>query len=276
MAPAGWGRERHMDQGRSFRSLCVIATSLACLTGASCPKAPAAVTPTLTQITGFGRWAKATATTQDQFFFAIRPEEKCPPGGGLCSQRYPDTAFVDFSIPSLTGFEVLSGTETLAEVGETAPVGDYQYRRAQLTDGSGATTTWRIAVSVPAMLRNPAAARTWCNPTTFPIAIVNVSGGKRSGSLPLSLVWGRCQSDTTFVGRYSTGKTGTPPQSSAPTPTGDCPGGAFAKSFDVCERCGTSGLSSNKTLWGCDLADAKNDMGLPGCVYTLRTSVNCP
>ena len=158
MATAGWGRERQMDQGRSLGRLCVIATSLAWLTGASCPKAPSAVTPTLTQITGFGRWARATAT----------------------------------------------------------------------------------------------------------------------GSLPLALVWGRCQSDTIFVGRYSTGKTGTPPQSSAPTPTGDCPGGAFAKSFDVCERCGTSGLSSNKTLWGCDLADAKNDMGLPGCVYTLRTSVNCP
>jgi hypothetical protein len=58
---------------------------------------------------------------------------------------------------------------------------------------------------------------------------------------------------------------------------GDCPGGAFATSFNVCERCGTSGIAWNKTFWGCSLADAEQKMGSPGCSYTLRPAnqVNC-
>ena len=181
-----------------------------------------------------------------------------------------------FSIPSLTGFEVLSGTDTLAEVGEAAPVGDYQYRRAQLTDGSGATTTWRIAVSVPAMLRNPPACPHLVQ--SDDVSDRHRERLRRAAQRLASLVpgLGPVSERHDLRRQVQHRQTGNAGQSSAPTPTGDCPGGAFAKSFDVCERCGTSGLSSNKTLWGCDLADARNDMGLPGCLYTLRTSVNCP
>ena len=128
------------------------------------------------------------------------------------------------------------------------------------------------------MLRNPSRARAWCGPSVFEFNIVNVSASTatpRSSPLRVSFVWGRCNSDT-FVGWYSSGKSGTPSQSNPPTPVGDCPNGAFARSFDVCERCGTSGLSTPKTLWGCTLTEARTNMGLPGCVYTVRSGINCP
>ena len=183
----------------------------------------------------------------------------------------PDTAFIDFSIPTLTSFEVSSGTTVLTEVAQTATVGDYQYRKAALTDGSTATTTWRIAVSVP----NP--GRAWCPPTWFPLAIIDVSGGQpsRSAPLPVTLVFGKCVSDT-GVFWYSTGTTGTPAAASPPTPAGDCPGGAFAKKFEVCQSCGGSGLSSPRTFWGCSLTDARQKMETPGCTSTLRSGINCP
>jgi hypothetical protein len=258
------------------RGLAVIVT--ACCLVLACGTPRPVATPTLVQITGFGKWNKATSTQTDSFGFSVHAEEVCPPGTGACDRRYPDTAFIDFSIPSLTTFEVSSGTQALTEVGQAVPLGDYQFRKAQLDDGSGASTTWRIAVSVPAMLAGAAGPRKWCGPTMFDIAIVNVSANanpSKSAALPVRLIWGRCASNT-FTGWYATMTPGTPSTTSPPTPTGDCPGGAFAKSFDVCESCGSSGLATAKTFWGCDFNDAKAKMGVPGCVYQLRSGPNCP
>jgi hypothetical protein len=240
------------------------------LAGASCPRRPA-VTPSLVDISGFGRWTKATASTPDTFGFATRPAETCPGGPPSCPRGYPDTAFIDFSIPSQTEFEVSSSGTALTEVSQTTPLGDYQYRKAAMTDGSGTMTTWRIAVSVPA------ANRTWCPPTWFKLDIVNIGSGNpsRSSALPVQLVWGSCPSVATGYW-YSTGRSGTPAANSPPPPAGDCPGGGFARSFEVCERCGTSGLSFPKTLWGCTLSEAQQNMGGPGCTSTLRSGVNCP
>jgi len=248
------------------------------LTASSCTtmSPPPAATPTLANIGGYGKWARATATTPDTFGFSTRPaEDVCPDVANVspttCPARYPDTAFIDFSIPTLTSFEVSSGTTVLTEVAQTATMGDYQYRKVALTDGSTATTTWRIAVSVPN------AGRTWCPPTWFPLAIIDVSGGQpsRSAPLPVTLVVGKCSSDTGIYW-YSTGTTGTPPAASPPAPAGDCPGGAFAQKFEVCQSCGGSGLSFPRTFWGCSLADAIQKMGTPGCVSTLRAGINCP
>ena len=248
------------------------------LTASSCPPStpPPAATPTLVNIGGYGKWRPATATTPDTFGFSTRPaEDVCPdvehPSMTTCPAQYPDTAFIDFSITSLTAFEVSSNGQVLTELAQTAPLGDFQYRKAALTDGSGAFTTWRIAVSVPT------ANRTWCPPAQFTLNIVNVTGGQpsRSAALPVLLLWGRCQSEPPYV-LYSTGTTGTPPAASPPTPTGDCPGGAFARSFEVCESCGTSGISFPKTFWGCSLADAQQKMGGLGCVSRLRAGINCP
>ncbi len=167
-------------------ALSVVLTASACTTMAP----PPAATPTLTNIGGYGKWGRATATMPDTFGFSTRPaEDVCPDVDHVslttCPARYPDTAFIDFSIPTLTSFEVSSGTTVLTEVAQTATVGDYQYRKAALTDGSTATTTWRIAVSVP----NP--GRAWCPPTWFPLAIIDVSGGQpsRSAPLPVTLVF---------------------------------------------------------------------------------------
>jgi hypothetical protein len=245
------------------------------LTASSCPTSPPppAATPTLVGISGFGKWTKATGTTPDTFGFSVRAEEVCtgPPTGQVCQRRYPDTAFIDFSIAPNTAFEVSSNGRVLAEVSQTAMLGDFQYRKTAITDATG-TTTWRIAVSVPT------AGRTWCPATIFPLGIVNVSAGQpsRSAALSVRLWWGRCQSEPLPIYGYSTGSTGTPPAASPPAPTGDCPGGGFARSFEVCERCGTGGLSFPKTFWGCTLADAEQKMGTPGCVSTLRTGINCP
>jgi hypothetical protein len=246
------------------------------LTASSCQTSPPppAATPSLVEISGFGKWTKATATAPDTFGFAVRTEEVCtgPSSSQSCQHRYPDTAFVDFSIRSLTGFEVSSNGQVLTEVSQTATLGDFQFRKTAITDGSGAFTTWRIAVSVPS------AGRKWCPPARFPLDIVNVTAGQpaRSAALPVLLLWGKCQSNTFPGVWYSTGTTGTPPAASAPTPVGDCPGGAFARSFDVCERCGTSGLSAPKTFWGCTLAEAQQSMGSFGCVSVLRSGINCP
>lgn len=245
--------------------------------------APAADTPKLTDISGFGKYMKAGSnTTQswpDTFRFSVRPGEYCGPPT-QCDYKFPDTAFVDFTIPARTTFEVKSGNETLTEVGEAAPLGDYQYRRAALDDGSGPNPAWRIAVSVPKQLRNPQRDRTWCDPTTFDFEIVDVSQHQTSGRsapLPVRFVWGRCQSTASPGVWYAMGSQGTPKQQNPPTPQGDCPGGAFAKSFDVCERCGgTSSLPTEKTIWGCTLAEAQANMGLPGCLYQLRSGLSCP
>jgi hypothetical protein len=239
------------------------------------PPPPPATTPTLVNINGYGRWTKATATTPDTFGFSTRPAEDVCPGVSpisptTCPARYPDTAFIDFSIPTLTTFEVRSGTRVLTEVSQTATVGDYQYRKAALTDGSTPTTTWRIAASVPN------AGRTWCPPTSFPLSIVDVSGGSKSAALPVSLVIGKCSTDTSPI-FFATGTSGTPAAGTPPAvTTGECPGGAFATAFNVCERCGTTGLPVEKTFWGCSLADAQSKMGLPGCASTIRSGINCP
>jgi hypothetical protein len=247
------------------------------LTASSCTSAPPAPasTPVLVNINGYGKWSKATATTPDTFGFSTRAAEDVCPGVSpisptTCPARYPDTAFIDFSIPTLTTFEVSSGTRVLTEVSQTATVGDYQYRKAALTDGSSGTTTWRVAASIPN------AGRTWCPPTNFPLSIVGVSGSSKSAALPVSLVIGKCFSDTSPM-FFSTGTTGTPAAGSPPPmTTGECPGGAFATAFNVCERCGTTGLPVEKTFWGCSLTDAQNKMGTPGCASTLRSGINCP
>lgn len=250
------------------------------LTAASCTPSPPppAAKPTLVNIGGYGKWYKATATTPDTFGFSTRPAaDVCPDvqhvSPTTCPARYPDTAFVDFSVPTLTSFEVSSGTRVLAEVAQTATMGDYQYRKVALTDGSGPTTTWRIAVSVPN------AGRTWCPPTRFALDIVDVSGGQpsRSAALPVSLIVGKCSSDTSIL-LFATGTSGTPPAASPPAPVGDCTGGAFAQKFEVCETCGGpgAGVAIPKTFWGCSLSDAEQSMGVPGCVYALRSGINCP
>ncbi len=262
---------RHRDW---LASLSLVLAASACTNSS----APPAATPTLVNIGGYGKWFKAPATVPDTFGFSTRPaEDVCPDvqnvSPSTCPARYPDTAFIDFSIPTLTSFEVSAGTRVLAEVAQTATMGDYQYRKAALTDGSGATTTWRIAVSVPN------AGRTWCPPTRFALDIVDVSGGQpsRSAPLPVSLIVGKCASDT-FIPLFSTGTSGTPSSASPPAPVGDCPGGAFAQKFEVCERCGGPGAGGSipKTFWGCSLSDAQQRMGVPGCSYTLRSGINCP
>jgi len=243
-----------------------------------CQSVPPPAKPTLVDITGNGHWTHASTTAPDSFGFAIGPAEECPPGGTSmtnCPQRYPDTAFIDFDIPSLTNFTVDSGGTPFTLVGPAAPMGDFQYRRSQLNDGSGATTRWRIAVAVPAnVTQSPVKARTWCPVTVFPINIVDEAGGTRSAPLPVSLVWGRCVQVPPGGWYSSSGGTSSsgPPASNPPSPPkGDCPGGAAAKEFLVCERCGGVGaLGAPKTLWGCSLPDAETKMGNPGCVYVLR------
>lgn len=252
------------------------------LTAASCPPSPPppAVTPTLVNINGYGRWTKATATAPDTFGFSLRAAEDVCPGVQpvnfqTCPVRYPDTAFIDFSIPTGTSFAVSAGGTTLTEVGQTATMGDYQYRKAAMDDGSGASSKWRIAVAVPS------AGRTWCPATLFRLNIVDVSATQPSPSppLPVTLWWGYCQSPPTGVWYATVGTStptaGTPPRNSPPAPSSDCPGGTFSRSFEVCERCGTTGIAFPKTFWGCSLADAQAKMGGPGCTSTLRPGINC-
>jgi hypothetical protein len=110
------------------------------LTLASCDEkntAPAAAVPQLQQIHGFGKWIKAGATWPDTFRFSVRPGEQCKPNTTECERKYADTAFVDFTIPARTSFEVKSGNQVLTQIGEAAPLGDYQYRKANLDDASG-------------------------------------------------------------------------------------------------------------------------------------------
>ena len=255
---------------------------IAMLTLASCDEkntAPSAAVPQLQQISGFGKWIKAGATWPDTFRFSVRPGEQCKPGSAECERRYADTAFVDFTIPARTTFEVKSGNQVLTQVGEAAPLGDYQYRKVNLDDASGANPSLRIALSVPKMLRDPDRERTWCDPTVFKFEIVNVSqheSAGRSAPLPVTFVWGYCSSAASPGVWFASGTSGTPKQTNPPTPVGDCPGGAFAKSFDVCERCGTTGLPVEKTLWGCTFAEAQSNMGIDGCTYQLRSGINCP
>jgi hypothetical protein len=241
---------------------------------------PAPAKPTLVDITGNGKLTRASGNNPDKFGFALGAAEECPPGGpsmANCPRRYPDTAFIDFDIPSLTNFTVDSGGVPFTLVGPAAPMGDFQYRRSQLNDGSGATTRWRIAVAVPAnVVQAPPTARTWCPVTVFPINIVDEAGGTRSAPLPVQLVWGKCVPPPSPIIFYATTGTSGPPASNPPNPPqGDCPGGAVAKEFMVCERCGSSGLATEKPFWGCSLPDAITKMGGPGCASTLRTSVNC-
>jgi hypothetical protein len=113
------------------------------LTASQCPNGPPAATPTLVNVGGFGRWIKATATRPDTFGFAVRAaEDVCPDVQHVsfqtCPARYPDTAFIDFSIPTRTSFEVSGNGQVLTEVAQAATMGDLQYRKAQLSDGSGA------------------------------------------------------------------------------------------------------------------------------------------
>jgi hypothetical protein len=240
---------------------------------------PPAVKPTLVNIDGYGRWTKATATAPDTFGFSLRPAEDVCPGVApvnftTCPPRFPDTAFIDFYIPTGTSFTVSSGGTTLTEVGPTATMSDYQYRRAAMDDGSGKTSKWRIAVAVPS------AGRTWCPATLLPLNIVDVSATQPSPSapLPVTLWWGQCAPPPGPYLWYSTGGTatpGTPTANSPPAPVPDCPNGGFSKAFNVCERCGTSGIPIEKTFWGCSLADAQAKMGGPGCTSTLRPGINC-
>src|SRR5215213_6766833 len=65
--------------------------------------------PTLVDITGNGKLTRASGNNPDRFGFALGSAQECPPGGpsmANCPQRYPDTAFIDFDIPSLTNFTV--------------------------------------------------------------------------------------------------------------------------------------------------------------------------
>jgi hypothetical protein len=259
----------------------IVAALLAAIaaTFVGCQSVPSPSKPALVDITGNGRWTRAAGNSPDTFGFAVGPAEECPPGGASmtnCPQRYPDTAFIDFDIPSLTNFTVDSNGAPFTLVGPAAPLGDFQYRRSQLNDGSGATTRWRIAVSVPSnVVQSPPKARTWCPVTVFPINIVDEAGSARSAPLPVSLVWGRCPpppGSTIWYARSSSGTSG-PPVSSPPSPPqGDCPGGSAAKEFFVCERCGTSGLGTPKVFWGCSLPDAQSKFGNPGCVSVLRSA----
>jgi hypothetical protein len=239
----------------------------------------------LVSMSGFGRWSHAPPNPKETFGFATRPAQQvcASPPPPPCRAAYPDTAFIDFSIPTLTTFEVSSDARVLTEVAETAPLGDFQYRKVMLTDGSGATSTYRVAVSVPS------SSRTWCPPTVFPLDIFDIStnpqGPTRSAPLPLRLIWGRCptQEPPTFWWSEDSGSTGTsagsngPSASTPPTPTPDCPDGGFSREFNVCERCGGgSGRGIEKTFWGCDFNEATQKMGQPGCFYTLRSGINCP
>jgi hypothetical protein len=262
----------------------LLASVTAAFVGCQSQTVPSPAKPTLVDITGNGRWTRASGNNPDMFGFALGAAEECPAGGpsmANCPQRYPDTAFIDFDIPSLTNFTVDSGGAPFTLVGSAAPMGDFQYRRSQLNDGSGATTRWRIAVAVPAnVVQSPAKARTWCPVTTFPINIVDEAGGTRSAPLPVQLVWGKCvppPSPTIFWASPggSSGPSGTPASNPPNPPQGDCPGGAVAKAFLVCERCGTSGLATEKTFWGCSLTDATTKFGNAGCVSALRTGPNC-
>ena len=247
------------------------------LTASSCPPSnpPPATTPTLVNIGGYGRWIKATATKPDMFGFSTRAaEDVCPTATTVsfstCPARFPDTAFIDFSIPARTNFDVSSKGTMLTEVAQGATMGDLQYRRVALDDGSGPAPKWRIAVAVPN------AGRTWCPPTRFQVDIVDTSAGTPARSTPLSVIlsWGFCQSDT-GVSFFSTGTTGTPAASSPPAPMPDCPGGTFSKAFNVCETCAAGGIPFNATFWGCSLADAQAKMQGYGCTSVLRTGVNC-
>ena len=255
----------------------LVASSI--LLASSCPSASPVDVPKLIDIQGYGKLWKATATSPDTFGFSVRPAAICQTGTTNCPARYADTAFIDFRIPARTTFEVIADGRTLTEVGQAAPVGDYQYRRVALDDGSGATVAWRIAVSVPSMVGNPPAPREWCGPTRFTVEIVNLSANAtppRSAPLTVLLHWGMCPVTGGPMFWASTGKQGTPKQTSPPPPVGECPGGSADQSFDVCERCGTSGLSVEKTFWGCNLNDSISRMGQPGCVSVARSGLSCP
>jgi len=274
---------RRQEEGGAMIKLGIVAL-LAAIGAAfvGCQSVPSPSKPTLVDITGNGHWTRAVGNDPDKFGFALGAAAVCPPGNpttATCPQRYPDTAFIDFDVPSLTNFTVDSGGVPFTLVGPAAPIGDFQYRRSQLNDGSGATTRWRIAVAVPAnVVQSPAKARTWCPVTTFPINIVDEAGGSRSAPLPVQLEWGKCPVPLPPGVWYATtggsSSTSGPPASNPPNPPqGDCPGGAVAQEFLVCERCGTSGLATAKVFWGCSLPDAISKFG--GCPSTLRTGPNC-
>ena len=252
----------------------------AAFVGCQSQTVPSPAKPTLVDITGNGKLTRASGNNPDKFGFALGAAEECPPGGpsmANCPRRYPDTAFIDFDVPSLTNFTVDSGGVPFTLVGPAAPMGDFQYRRSQLNDGSGATTRWRIAVAVPAnVVQTPPTARTWCPVTVFPINIVDEAAGT---------VQRRFRYSSSGVNAY---RRRAPPffmrrlvradlrlRARLSPPQGDCPGGAAAKEFLVCERCGTSGLGTAKVFWGCSLPDATTKIGNPGCVSAIRTGPNC-
>lgn len=264
----------------NLRSALALMAAFAATLFFGCQSVPSPLKPVLADIQGNGRWTRATATTPDTFGFAVAAAEECPPGNTnlTCPRRYPDTAFIDFDIPSLTNFSVSSGGTPFTLVGPAAPMGDFQYRRTQLSDGSSGTTRWRIAVGIPInVVQSPPAPRTWCPVTRFNIDIVDEAGSAKSAPLPVALVWGRCSSPGPTFWYASSGSSSGPPQSNPPSPpVGDCPGGAAASAFEVCERCGTTGLPVAKTFWGCSLSDAQQKMGMQGCAAVLRpASGNC-
>ena len=200
--------------------------------------------------------------------------EECPPGSTniTCPRRYPDTAFIDFEIPSLTNFSVSSGGTPFTLVGPAAPMGDFQYRRTQLTDGSSGTTRWRIAVGIPInVVQSPATPRTWCPVTRFNIDIVDEAGSARSAPLPVALVWGRCSSPGPTFWYASSGSSSGPPQSNPPSPpVGDCPGGAAARASEFASGAdnGTADAENPSRVAACRMRSQK--MGIEGCAAVLR------
>ncbi len=243
------------------------------------PVVPAPAKPVLIDITGNGRWTKASTNSSDNFGFYVGAAEDCPPGSGggpiSCPLRYPDAAFIDFEIPTLTGFTVDSGGVAFTLVGDAVPIGDFQFRRSQLTDGSGATTRWRIALAVPEnVVQSPPKPRTWCPPTTFVVNIVNEAGANRSAPLTIALNWGECIAQPYVVFATTGGSGGTPASKPPMPPAGRCAGGAAAKTFHVCQVCPGSSQGDARTIHGCDFATAKSNFppANPSCVVNLRAT----
>lgn len=179
------------------------------------------------------------------------------------------------STPSLTSIEISElGARTRRVLRQVAP-GPGQPQMLEGMQGNaevaatddGTRKTWTIAVQTSA-----------CRAKTE-LAIVNISNGTRSDTLPIHVV--RADDETVCFYGPGTGtidgpvigtSPGTPP---TPPPTGACPGNTSRTMFEFCERCTNSGTSwvFYKGIESCSVADARAQANpAPGCTLSQVSS----
>ena len=113
-----------MDASRPERPFGIAAASLLMRALGACTPIPATV-PTIVLISakpGDGTWLRPTLPGGvETFAFTEHPDIEYTIPTDLCEQRYPDSMFIDFSIPTGTDFQVMSGATQLTMVSPTTP-----------------------------------------------------------------------------------------------------------------------------------------------------------